>query len=616
MRLINVSTFELEEFHGEGIPTYAILSHTWADGEISFVDFETPEARDYVSDEPGYKKIRRFCRRARKDGYKYVWVDTVCIDKRSSSELTEAINSMFEWYRGADVCYAYLSDMSKLTVKAQIPKSQWFTRGWTLQELLAPRNLIFIDRDFNGSYTRESAAFLVSKATGIDEWLLKTKNARDDDLRVRKIRRQSVAKRMSWAAHRITTRVEDRAYSLLGIFDLSMPLLYGEGERAFQRLQEEIIRTSDDHSIFAWSLRAPRNDSNADANSDSNSDSDSDSGADSYFKENLVDGDYLAPSPLNFANSGDIVTIEPHPWRIDSTVITNRGLQIHLAMLPARRRVNVESNYKLALLNCRRSSDGSYVGMILNMAIAIGGIDPSSESLCRRSFVKPGQRIVVASVIVGLDLIWEARYARLRIERAFSSRSNFNYGNRNPIRWTLCGKCPRFMVPLKEERQEFELARVEALRAGGIFGECPGFSVMYSGDVNPVRLKGYAYNLRLQAKDYREPEAVLVVLSDPKLRKVIEVVLAEPFRSSQTTVYTRGVSSSSQGSTDGWLNTIRPSTVIVDGESLPEGSTVPLRLWQGPDGDGPSLDIKLSRHLILDQKCLDLEMKLSGNRHA
>lgn len=169
------------------------------------------------------------------------------------AELTEAINSMFNYYRDAKLCIAYLSDVPSYRSQSKIhsrpdclqsfKKSVWFSRGWTLQELLAPKHLDFYDRDFKFIGSRSNLSQLVSVVTGIDPKYL---NGRS------KLNEASVATRMSWASKRQTTRSEDEAYSLMGIFGVNMALLYGEGKRAFFRLQQQIIEYSDDESIFAW----------------------------------------------------------------------------------------------------------------------------------------------------------------------------------------------------------------------------------------------------------------------------------------------------------------------------------------------------------------------------
>ncbi|KAF1970589.1 HET-domain-containing protein [Bimuria novae-zelandiae CBS 107.79] len=222
----------------EEIPPYAILSHTWgADTEeVTLEDLANGTGKD----KPGYAKIRFCGEQARLDTLQYFWIDTCCIDKRSSAELSEAINSMYRWYQGANVCYAYLADVPS---KTKFSGSKWFTRGWTLQELIAPSKVIFLDEEWNKLGTKTSLRQSVSDCTGIPGGVLSDSDSLEN---------VSIAQRMSWAAKRKTTRLEDRAYCLMGIFGINMPLLYGEGERAFLRLQEEIMRISDDHSLFAW----------------------------------------------------------------------------------------------------------------------------------------------------------------------------------------------------------------------------------------------------------------------------------------------------------------------------------------------------------------------------
>lgn len=244
MRLINAHTLKLEEFWDE--KTYAILSHRWGDGEVSFGDMQDPAV---ASNMKGYGKIRKACKQAVSDGHDYLWLDTCCINKESSAELSEAINSMYRWYKAAAVCYAFLADVDGIAIGGglmdqQIRSSVWFTRGWTLQELLAPQYVIFYNQQWEFLGTKQTLSNLLTSRTGIDEAVLNGEP----------LSRRSIAQRMFWASQRRTTRVEDRAYCLLGIFDVNMPMLYGEGEKAFLRLQEEIIKQSDDHTIFAWPI--------------------------------------------------------------------------------------------------------------------------------------------------------------------------------------------------------------------------------------------------------------------------------------------------------------------------------------------------------------------------
>lgn len=252
MRLINTLTCEIREFFEAEIDEYIILSHRWARQEVTMKEF----VQNAKSAWTGHQKILKFCRVAFQDKCTWAWVDTICIDKRSSAELSEAINSMYAWYSKAKVCYAYLSDVNiraangnpdKLLVS--VLRSQWFDRGWTLQELLAPQQVIFFADDWSvigqkrGEATYPGTLILrtedlqhgISRKTGIPIEALQDP---------RSIRRFSAAQRMSWAAYRKTTRVEDRAYCMLGLFGVNMSLLYGEGERAFRRLQLEIIKAS------------------------------------------------------------------------------------------------------------------------------------------------------------------------------------------------------------------------------------------------------------------------------------------------------------------------------------------------------------------------------------
>ncbi|KAE9368309.1 HET-domain-containing protein, partial [Stipitochalara longipes BDJ] len=251
----NAAAPVLEEFYDD-IPPYAILSHRWgkANEEVSFKDIETGAD---ISKREGYRKLQYCCQQARKDGFKYVWIDTCCIDKSSSAELSEAINSMYNYYMLSQVCYVYLNDVSCPISRTQgnpatnilalkggnssFRKSAWFTRGWTLQELIAPENVRFFDQNWQFIGDKQGLADLVSEITRISREVL-----------THRLKPSSVAQRMSWAAGRKTTRVEDRAYSLMGIFGVNMPPLYGEGNKAFIRLQEEIMRQSFDHTLFAW----------------------------------------------------------------------------------------------------------------------------------------------------------------------------------------------------------------------------------------------------------------------------------------------------------------------------------------------------------------------------
>jgi hypothetical protein len=319
MRLLNATTLKLHEFFGSDIPSYFILSHRWEGAEITYQD-----VRDGTNTESaGWTKVRNACaftrdrevkerrRRGLISEVAYIWIDTCCIDKSSSSELTEAINSMFSWYKHAYECLVYLKDVpSGLGAEPKektIGQSEWFKRGWTLQELLAPRSLVFISSDWGevlGSRTDFSSIIL--GATGIQE----------DDFKALSKDKVSVARRMSWASGRTCTRVEDEAYCLMGLFGVNMPLLYGEGSKAFQRLQAEILKDSDDESIFAWWRERIT------------------------LKESFGMG-LLAPSPQAFKYSSEV---QRHAFDRDAKPysMTNKGLQITPLLMNLQRWANDE----------------------------------------------------------------------------------------------------------------------------------------------------------------------------------------------------------------------------------------------------------------------------------
>ncbi|KAI5986976.1 heterokaryon incompatibility protein-domain-containing protein [Pisolithus orientalis] len=251
----------LKELDDKGT-RYAILSHRWGD-EVGYEEMTglmnmEERKRDQIRQRNGYQKIIKSCKQASKDGYELLWIDTCCIDKWSSSELSEAINSMYRWYQNAQVCYAYLNDVDESVFPAErncdkFSESdgwpEWFMRGWTLQELIAPKQVEFFNKDWAPIGNKRHLAPTLEDITQIPWEVLR------DGLAAKRL---SVAQVMSWAAKRKTTRVEDRAYSLMGLFRVNMPMLYGEGKKAFQRLQLEIIRVSSDHSIFAWNPSEPR----------------------------------------------------------------------------------------------------------------------------------------------------------------------------------------------------------------------------------------------------------------------------------------------------------------------------------------------------------------------
>ncbi|KAL9629117.1 MAG: hypothetical protein Q9204_005460 [Flavoplaca sp. TL-2023a] len=354
MRLLHVSTFKLENFVDEECPRYVILSHTWGKEEITYQEILLEEtirqlklAKFYlmnkiINNSQQYKqgclKIAGCALRADEDGADYIWCDTCCIDKTNSTELSEAINSMYLWYKGK-VCYAYLADVpyDKCTTydqrKHAFYSSRWFTRGWTLQELIAPASVQFFDAKWNSLVTRERYGNVIAKRTGIDKGIL----VGEDPFAY------SVATRMSWASQRQTTRVEDLAYCLMGLFGVNMPLIYGEKQKAFFRLQTEIMKISEDHSLFAWKSH-PRPD----------------------HIPGFTTCGLLANSPANFAGSSNVIPIvpddEPREGNRTQTpfTMTSRGVNISLPLSQVNNlQYDVPKFYRLffATLECQDTVD-------------------------------------------------------------------------------------------------------------------------------------------------------------------------------------------------------------------------------------------------------------------
>ena len=333
MRLLNTRNFEFKTFFDNSIPEYAILSHRWGseEEEVSHKQFRKGLVPPNL---PSMVKIREFARLAKTRGLEWAWIDTCCIDKRSSAEISEAINSMYKWYQRSAVCYVHLADVEvsdvELLLQRQSPdefwhapqgwpslrdrfgKSSWFQRGWTLQELIAPMEVVFYDSRWNEIGHLMQIRKDVAKVTKISEHYLGFDN---DNLRY-----ASVATRMSWASRRQTSREEDMAYCLLGLFHVNMPLLYGEGAaKAFFRLQTEIMKISDDESLFAWT-------------------------SDPTFSG------ILAKQPSYFADSGNIVNYPSQGRPRPPYSMTNKGLEIALP------KQHLNSSPALFFLRCYRES--------------------------------------------------------------------------------------------------------------------------------------------------------------------------------------------------------------------------------------------------------------------
>lgn len=313
-------------------PPYAILSHTWGADEISFREAKalSEGGKLTVADvnRAGWDKVFEACEVAERRGYGHLWIDTCCIDKTNSTELSEAINSMFRWYAEAEVCYAYLSDVPGEDHVAhrhsKFRASRWFTRGWTLQELLAPKEVHFYSMDWKFLGSKTDLKELVSSITGIPVEVLVGGECQAPA--------RSIGEIFSWASRRNTTLPEDMAYSLLGLLDINLPLIYGEGPAAFMRVQEEVLRRHDDESIFAW--EAPP----------------------SEAITRPLSG-LLSPSVAYFHASHRFV--KPRIWtRLDSqpVMMTNKGISVDLLLVSG----DEENSRQFALLNCRMTGSNEF----------------------------------------------------------------------------------------------------------------------------------------------------------------------------------------------------------------------------------------------------------------
>ncbi|KAL5324627.1 hypothetical protein ACEPPN_009173 [Leptodophora sp. 'Broadleaf-Isolate-01'] len=249
MRLLHTKLLEVQTFISAAVPDYAILSHRWGGEELTLkdlVDDPVSDPRSKARNLSGFSKVQGACNQAINDGYNWIWIDSCCIDRSSSSELQEAINSMWNYYAQSNICYVYMVDVPDRSAGQdhRFNQSEWFTRGWTLQELIAPNYVEFYAADWSPLCTKLERYKDIAEITNIDPDIL-VRNQHVDAF--------SAAERLSWAAHRMVTREEDVAYSLLGLFQVNMPMLYGEGrERAFVRLQEAIYNSTHDHTLFLF----------------------------------------------------------------------------------------------------------------------------------------------------------------------------------------------------------------------------------------------------------------------------------------------------------------------------------------------------------------------------
>ena len=380
MRLLDTRTAEFRWVDEPRYVSYAILSHVWTkEGEglpeQSFQDVKKIlKARSRFKPWPAKRKkdaipsklsekIRQCCAVARGHGFDSVWVDSCCIDKASSSELSEAINSMFNWYQQAKVCYAYLHDVDDSdeprAPNSQFRRSRWFSRGWTLQELIAPRVLVFLSRGWHVLGTKAILATVIEQVTGIDHAIL-THEASLDSV--------SVARRISWASRRQTTREEDEAYSLMGILGVHLPTIYGEGRFAFIRLQEEVLKQTSDQSLFVWGFTLRDNVELVD-------DAPSDGTLWEGPNRSIWDGTYIrnlfALSPRDFSSSAKTSVIPRHSFLeqlklncpLSDYTMTSHGVRMTVPVLSVKSR-HSDIPIHLAILACQ-DSQGRMVALIV-----------------------------------------------------------------------------------------------------------------------------------------------------------------------------------------------------------------------------------------------------------
>jgi ankyrin repeat protein len=360
MRLLNAETYRIESFVGRAVPPYSILSHTWGadEDEISLQDIQGYNFV-YGQDKAGRGrnlpvKVAGCCQQTLKDGRNYVWIDTCCIDKTNAVELSEAINSMYQWYANASTCYVYLADVSAQEnprlADSRFAKSRWFQRGWTLQELLAPKGLQFYDSEWNIIGSRSDLSAVVERIAGIPRPFL---------LGWASPHVASVAQRMSWASNRHTKRIEDAAYCLLGVFGVTMTMIYGEGlVRAFTRLQEEIVKHIPDETILAWSPNPTQP-----------------VGAESA----KIAGRIFATSPAEFADCGNIISRAQGTFSIE---IVGTCLHLHMIGMAASSTVGI----KYGILNCGPGNTTNYY-----LAIPLIDASASTRSIeyCRAKCLRP-----------------------------------------------------------------------------------------------------------------------------------------------------------------------------------------------------------------------------------
>jgi hypothetical protein len=412
MRLLDIHSYKLQTFYGDKIPPYAILSHTWLQDheEVTFAHLH--QSLDSWNHLPGARKLKLTCKQAAAHGISWAWIDTCCIDKTNNSELSEAINSMFKWYQRAAICYAFLTDID-LGRQDDMLHSRWWTRAWTLQELLAPKDVLFFDTNWRCIGTKAGEAKKISYATNIDMETLTESAA---------MYTRSVAQRMSWAACRQATREEDIAYSLLGIFQINMTMQYGEGDEAFVRLQKEIMHTSEDLSLFAWGV-VPETLGTVFGATDR--DTVTPSATDFESGDHVSRHGLFASHPSSFTNCGEVEFIHRHNG--NAYIEEQHGsITLHAPMISSVSQRDysdvvgfLPAMYWIAILPCRlRSKPRTFLGLLLLLSPAYYRSALHKRDTRQLRSMRSASRLpsLVATFLVNNNALIDAKSMHIKVD--------------------------------------------------------------------------------------------------------------------------------------------------------------------------------------------------------
>ncbi|KAI1456324.1 HET-domain-containing protein [Annulohypoxylon moriforme] len=453
MHLLDVKTRRLrknvEEKSGIAVEKYAILSHRWLarEDEILFQDIESND-HTLLEKKLGLYKLTQCCKQAESDGLKYVWIDSCCVNRSDSTELQEVINSMYRYYENSQKCYVYLKDTLQKAGDGPFRLNEnedWFQRGWTLQELIAPREVHFYNKNWQHLGDKKALVNDISIITSVDRNML---------LHQEDLQSFSIAERMSWASGRKTTRDEDRAYSLIGLFNVNMPMLYGEGgTKAFLRLQEAIIKTSDDHSIFAWEGLHSSGGLLAES-------------PDAFRKKEMRPRrqQRSGNSPFSMTNRGLSITLNLTPWTLDT----------YMALLNCECRDFSLPSGQVGIFLRRNTADDQY------SRVAVDG-----KELCTLAqFEEFQQKFIAVPLFIKEDELRDMKQGHgalngFRIENELAESSSVR-GRWDPEKRIVT------IVPGKDEWRD-----VGTLELSGTFGRIGVVNLGFDFEFNPTIFLGY-----------------------------------------------------------------------------------------------------------------------------